>query len=442
MKLNTKRFFELAKENDLTASDLIIEECRSLSLTVFRNVIDNYSENYDYSVSARGILNNKFGSCHVEYVDKNTPDFLINNIIETAKINEAENDAIIFKGSKKYHRASYYHEDFLNVPISKKKEMLFRIEKKCQEYDKKVNEVNVSYFEDKGQFRLCNSYGLNLKNKFASFSIILEVVVKNGDETRVNFQTFDSDQFSEFNEDKFIKEVCEGALKQLGSKQCKSKKYPVVLNQESAAVLLKTYLANCDAEEVQKKTSLFVNKLHKQVTSKKLNVIENPLEKNIYCVAFDHEGVATSKKQIIKNGQLETLIYTLATAKKDGVEPTGNGVRSAGKAHAGFGFMIVKPGKKSEQEMISDIKEGVYIESLEGLHAGLNAQSGNFSLQCSGYMIRDGKIAEPLSLITLAGNLVEMFNDIKALSNNVKTLSNIKMSIPSIRFGKMAVSGQ
>ena len=442
MKLNTKRFFELAKENNLTASDLIIEECRSLSLTVFRNVIDNYSENYDYSVSARGILNNKFGSCHVEFVDKNTPDFLINNIIETAKVNEAENDAIIFEGSKKYHRVSYYHDNFLNVPISKKKEMLFRIEKKCQEYNKKISEVNVSYYEDKGQFKLWNSYGLNLKNKYASFSIILEVVVKSNDETRVNYQIFESDQFSEFNEDKFIKEVCDGALNQLGSTQCKSKKYPVVLNQESAAVLLKAYLGNCDAEEIQKKTSLFVDKLHKQVASKKLNVIENPLMKNIYCVSFDHEGVATKKKQIVKNGQLETLIYTLATAKKDGVEPTGNGTRSAGKAHAGFGFLIVKPGRKSEDEMISNIKEGIFIESLEGLHAGLNPQSGNFSLQCSGYMIRNGKKDEPLSLITLAGNLVEMFNDIKTISNESKTLPNIKMSIPSIRFGKMAISGK
>lgn len=442
MKLDAKKFFELAKEKGLETSDLIIEESHSLSMSVFRNELDNYSENNDYTVSARGIFNNKFGASHVEFIDKNTPEFLINNILETANVIETNNPAIIFKGSKKYHRVNYYHDEFLKQPISMKKEMIFRIEKKCQNFDKKISEVNVAYYEDSGVFKLANSYGLNLKTKFASYSIILEVVVKNNDETRVNYKIFESDQLSEFKEDDFIKDVCEGAIKQLGSTQCKSKKYPVVLDQECAAILLKAYLSNCDADEVQKKTSLFVGKLHQQIASKKLNIIENPLIKNIYGMSFDHEGVATNKKQIIKNGVLQQYIYTLETAKKDGVEPTGNGMRSAGKAHAAFGFLIVKPGKKTENEMMSNIKEGVYINNLEGLHAGLNRQSGNFSLQCSGFAIRNGKIEEPLSLITLAGNLVEMFNDIKSISNNVKVLGGAKISCPSIRFGKMAVSGK
>ena len=82
---------------------------------------------------------------------------------------------------------------------------------------------------------------------------------------------------------------------------------------------------------------------------------------------------------------------------------------------------------------ISKIKEGVYISELEGLHAGMNEKSGNFSLQTCGFMIRDGKIAEPLSLITLAGNLVEVFNGIKEIANKLNKLYENKEIIAKIR---------
>ena len=92
--------------------------------------------------------------------------------------------------------------------------------------------------------------------------------------------------------------------------------------------------------------------------------------------------------------------------------------------------------------MLSTIKEGVYITELSGLHSGMNAQSGNFSLQCAGFMIRDGKKAEPLALITVAGNLLNVFNNIKCIANNNKLVISNQMLCPSILFGKMAISGK
>lgn len=121
---------------------------------------------------------------------------------------------------------------------------------------------------------------------------------------------------SEFNVDNFVKEVAEDALKKLGSTQCKSKKYPVVFNPETASILLKCFLGPIDYEEVEKKSSCFVGKLNQQIASKKLNVIENGLAKNIFFDYFDDEGVAINKKDIIKKGVLQTYLYTLETAKK------------------------------------------------------------------------------------------------------------------------------
>ena len=89
--------------------------------------------------------------------------------------------------------------------------------------------------------------------------------------------------------------------------------------------------------------------------------------------------------------------------------------------------------------MAVKIKNGVYITDISGLHAGLNADSGNFSLQSEGYLIKDGKKDSPLTLITIAGNLFNLFNDVIALGNDSKlTLSS--NTVPSIAVKNIAVN--
>ncbi|HBS02609.1 MAG TPA: TldD/PmbA family protein, partial [Firmicutes bacterium] len=122
--------------------------------------------------------------------------------------------------------------------------------------------------------------------------------------------------------------------------------------------------------------------------------------RNVYFSYFDGEGVACTNKDVIKNGKLMTYFYNRETAKKDGVETTGNAFWGGGKIGTAFGNVFVKPGKKSFDELISDIKEGVYITDVAGLQTGMNANSGDFSCQAEGFLIKDGKLDKPLNLIT------------------------------------------
>ena len=88
--------------------------------------------------------------------------------------------------------------------------------------------------------------------------------------------------------------------------------------------LLKAYIGHAEAEEVQKKSSLFIGKLGQKIASKKITIEDKPLAKNVFARWFDDEGVATYNKPIIKNGVLQTYLYNLTTAAKDGVQTTGN----------------------------------------------------------------------------------------------------------------------
>ena len=199
------------------------------------------------------------------------------------------------------------------------------------------------------------------------------------------------------------------------------------------------FLSNAIAEEVQKNTSLFKGKLNQQVASKKITIEERPLDKNPFFRYFDDEGVATYNKKIIDKGVLSTFLYNLATAKKDGVESTGNGYRGGGKVGTSMANIVLKPGKKSEEELFREVNEGIYITSVEGLHAGMNAQSGNFSLQAKGFLIENGKKGKPVCLITVAGNLFDVFKNIKEVASNSNRHG--KTIASSVYLKSIAVSG-
>ena len=443
MKLNEKRFFELAREADFESCDLSSSESSSLSVSLFHGEIDSFTNNNSYGLVARGIYKGKMGSILVDNVNKESPEFLVKEIKRAASIVENEDPVFIFKGSEKYHKKNVGNKGDFSENIQEKVGILKKIEEKLLAYDKRINEViTVGFDASSHTYKKTNSFGLKLSQKMSTYAYYAQVSAKQGDEIRTGFNVFASFDKNEFDIDEFVKKVAEDGLSKLGSVQCESKKYPVVLNPDCVATLLSFLISSLDAEEIQKHTSLLEGKLNQQVLSKKLTVIENPLAKNLFFRYFDDEGVATEKKYLFKKGVVSTYLYTLQTAAKDGVSPTGNGYGSGAKARADVGYVEVKGGSKTEEEMLSEIKEGVYITELQGLHSGMNAHSGNFSLQCAGFMIRDGKKAEPLALITVAGNLINVFDDIKCIANNNKLVIGNQMSCPSFLIKKMAISGK
>ena len=240
---------------------------------------------------------------------------------------------------------------------------------------------------------------------------------------------------------KLAKKVVENTVSQLGGEACESNTYKAVLSPDVTKSLLSAYIGNADAEEVQKRSSLFIGKLGQKVASSKITVEDKPLQRNIFARWFDDEGVATYNKAIIKNGVLQTYLYNLTTAAKEGVQTTGNASRSGGKMSISTFFLQVKPGKKSQEELFQDVGDGVYITEVSGLHAGLNPQSGNFSLQSSGFLIKNGKKDRALDVVTVSGNLIELFNDVFEVGSDERIFPSA-IACPSVLIKKIVVSGK
>lgn len=440
--MNSKKFFELAAKKGISASELSLLEEHSLSFGLFHSAIDNYSLSDSKKIIARGIYNDKFGMVTSEVDDKETPNFLVNEIIDIAKIIEKDDKAIIFKGSKKYSKRNAYNNALDSVSIDKKLATLYAIEKKIKEFDKRVSEIEeVSYSESSNIEQLLNSYGLKLKQKSNLFTYSAAVVVKDGDETKTGYHVFFDNDPSKFDIDLFVKKAVENGTSKLHGIKCLSKKYKTVFGPKAAASLIGFYLSSTSSEEIQKQSSFLVGKLNTKIASSKLTVSENPLKRNLFCRYFDDEGVATYNKTIIEKGVLKTYLYNLETAAREKRETTGNGYRASGKIGIDTVNLVVKPGRKSEEELISSIKEGVYITRLMGLHAGINPQSGNFSLQAEAFIIVNGKIDKPLRMITVAGNLLEMFEGVQGVANNSELMSS-SITSPSILVKSLVITSE
>ena len=435
-------FFKLAKEAGIENCELRIEETYSFNFAIFHASIEKYEVNNGFAISARGIINGKAGSASCDVFNREKAQYLVDEIVKNAKVMEDDDPVFIYPGSPKYKKVNTYNSELKNIPEDKKINDALALEKRVRELDNRVIEVaNVYYGENHSSFTIMNSLGLKLSQKNNHFFIYAAVVAKQGDEVKSNGAFIFDNDYNKLDVEKLAKEAVDNTVSQLGGEACESKGYPIVLDRDPMSSLIAAYISSADSEEVQKKTSLFIGKLGAKVASKKVTIEDLPLAKTIFARSFDNEGVATQNKAIIKNGQLQTYLYNLTTAAKEGVESTGNGFGSAAKSGVSPVFLRMKPGKLTLEQLFEKVGNGVYVTEISGLHAGLDAQTGNFSLQSSGFLIKDGKKDRALDVITISGNLIKLFEGITDLGNDSKMFAQ-GVENPSVIVKQLMVGGK
>ena len=436
------KFFALAKEAGIEEAELYIGESFSLSFSLFHSEVDNYSSNKSMTILARGIINGKFGTATCDSWSNEHAKYLVNEIAANAKVIENEDPAFIFPGSPKYKKVNTFNKDLEKISIEEKMKKLYELEDLIKKGDARVIEVGgVEYSESAESVTILNSKGLKLSQKSNYFVYVGQAVAKEGTQVKSGYELLLDNDFSKVDIAKLAKEIVENTVRQLGGEACESNTYKAVLSPDVVKSFLSFYVGNADAEEIQKHSSLFIGKLGQKIASRKITIEDKPLQRNVFSRWFDDEGVATSNKAIVKNGVLQTYLYNLTTAAKDGVESTGNASRGGSKMGISTFFLSLKPGSKTQEQLFQDVQDGVYITEVQGLHAGLNPQSGNFSLQSSGFLIKNGKLDRALDVVTVSGNLIDVFKDVLEVGNDTRVFPS-GTSCPSLYIKKIIVSGK
>lgn len=416
--------FKKAKQKNIEEFEIYFLSGTNTSLKVYNEKIDSFSDNQNQGISFRGKFKEKMGYSYTESFTEEDADFLIKEAEENASVIESDDEQIIYDGKGNYVSVETYDSSLENLEISKIEEFLINMEKEALQYDSRIKRVSTCVFGmGKSERIIKNSKGVDLRDRgnvaYVYISVAAEEngIIKTGSEFKVGRD------FNEFNYKEISHRAAYKALSKFNSISVDLKESRCVIENLAFTSLLESMAGIFSAEAVQKGVSLLKGKIGEKIASDKVSVIDNPhLEKSEGAASFDSEGVPTKYKELISNGVLKTYLYNLKTAKKDGVESTGNASKGGYKGTVGISSfnLYVQNGVKSFEELLKDVNEGILITDFAGLHSGLNSISGDFSLAAEGFVIENGKKGRALNQMTVAGNFFEVLKNIEEVGNDIR----------------------
>ncbi len=227
------------------------------------------------------------------------------------------------------------------------------------------------------------------------------------------------------------KDAAEKTVSRLDAQKLKTGKFPVMFVADVATGLLGHLVMAISGGNLYRKSSFLLDHLGKQILPSWFNVSERPhILRGLASSPFDSEGVRTVDTEIITDGVLSTYLLTSYAARKMGMTPTGH----AGGIHNCF----VKSTGQNFEQMLKELGTGLLVTEVMG--QGVNVVTGDYSRGAAGFWVENGVIQYPVSEITIAGNLKDMFNQIVAVGSDVETRSQIQTG--SILLESMKVAGE
>src|SRR6516165_2905868 len=229
-------------------------------------------------------------------------------------------------------------------------------------------------------------------------------------------------------------------LRRLGARKVKTAKVPIVFENTVSGSLIGHIFEAVNGDSVYRGASYLADKVGKKVAGENINIVDDGTLPGLFGTSpFDSEGVASRKTVVVENGVLRNYLLNTYTAKKLGMQTTGNASRSlAGTPGIGPGNFFLQPGTKSLQEIIADISEGLFVTEFLGF--GVNLVTGDFSRGATGLWIENGELRYPVEEITVAGNLKDMFANVSEIGNDLEFRNSIAAS--TLRIDGMTVAGE
>lgn len=235
------------------------------------------------------------------------------------------------------------------------------------------------------------------------------------------------------------KSAGERAVRRLNPRKIESQALPVVYDPRVASSIVGHFLGAINGAAVARGTSFLKDKLGQPVFADGVDVIDDPFRpRGFRSRWFDMEGVARQTRKLSDSGRLTTWLLDCATARQLGLKSTGHASRGTnGPPSPGPTNVFLAPGKQSPADLIRGIDKGLYVIELMGL--SLNSNNGDYSRGAAGYWIEKGEIAYPVSEITIAGNLKEMFRAVTPASDLTFRFGT---DAPTLRIDGMTVAGR
>jgi PmbA protein len=229
------------------------------------------------------------------------------------------------------------------------------------------------------------------------------------------------------------------AASRLGARKIASTTAPVIFENRLAASLLGPLIGAISGPSIARGTSFLKDKLGQPVFARGVSVVDDPHRlRGLGSSPFDDEGVANERRAIVDDGVLTTWMLNSSSARQLGLETTGHASRGlAGPPGVGPSNLTLEPGQSDRAALMRDAGRGLLVTSMFG--PSLNGNTGDWSVGCSGFWFENGEVAYPVSEITVAGNLIDIYGRLVPGSDlEIRGAANA----PSLLVDGLAIAGR
>jgi PmbA protein len=436
IKKYINNLIEICKNQNITDVEVYYSNSISTLINVVDNEVETFTLSNDEGINLSGNYKGKNSTTYIEKFDDNSLIDAVNNIKETAPYN-GKTKKIIEKNSINNDSNNNYNAD-ANVVIDKLK----KVQNTAKSIDSRIISVPVCEYQEINTIIVLSDDKGNQFEDSYSFVVGSISVVAQEDGIKKNGYSFSiNKKFEDINYETILTDAIYEATSMIKASPIASGNYDVIIRNNVAANMFATFMTVFCADSIKKNTSKFANKINTQVAVENLNIIEDPMyQTGKINRIFDDEGTRTYKKYLIENGVLKNIL-----SSNEYEATTGNAFRNSYRDNISISSLncYIEVGLKNTDEIVSDLTEAVMITNIDGLHAGMNTVTGDFSLIANGYYIKDGKIDKPVNQITVAGNFYEMLNNIVDISKDVCT-SDVYLSFfesPSLLVKGLMIGG-
>ena len=336
-----------------------------------------------------------------------------------------------------------YYDDVYSLSTADRIDYARRAEKAALDVDSRITNSEGGTFDAAVGYKvLANSHGFvgDYRRSYCSVSAV-PIAQIDGSAMQRDYWYSVANTLSKLESPEEVGRIAaQRTLRRLGARKVKTAKVPIVFEHTVAGSLVGHIFEAVNGDSVYRHASYLTGKLGEKIAGDNINIVDDgTMPGGFGTTPFDSEGVPSRKTVVVENGVLKSYLLNTYTAKKLGLATTGNASRGlAGTPGIGPGNFFLQPGKKSAQEIIAEIKDGLFVTEFLGF--GVNLVTGDFSRGASGIWIRNGELTFPVEEITVAGNLQDMFRNIAEIGSDLQFRSAIASA--TLRIEGMTVAGE
>jgi PmbA protein len=435
-----------AMKGGATAAECVAREGDEFSTLVRLGQVETLKESGSRSIGVRIFFGQRSASTYSSDFSRSGLDRMLNSALELAKITSEDPFGGIPPADQLgqiHGDLDLYHQDVYSLPGADRIDYARRTEKAALDFDPRIkNSEGGSFDAATGHKVLANSHGF--VGEFSrSYCSVAAVPIAQTDEGAMQrdywfsvartLKKLDSPE-------KVGRIAAERTLRRLGARKAKTAKVPVVFDPMVSTSILEHIFEGINGDSVYRGASFLAGKLGQKIAGDNVTIIDDgTIPGGFGTSPFDGEGIPTRRTVVIENGVLKSYLLNTYTARKLGLQTTGNASRGlAGTPGIGPGNYFLQPGPKVPKDLIAGIKEGLYV--TEFLGQGVNLVTGDYSRGASGLWISNGELTYPVEEITVAGNLKDLFFNISEIASDLEFRGSV--AAPTIRIDGLIVGGE